>query len=99
MRQVALNHLACRSLQPPRPWLLFPESGMQGVEFAGRSVDVIEVEPQQQRDPAVLVEADQAKHLVLRCTGAHIRGAHFHSCESKAVTPNVDDHVAVTHHA
>jgi len=44
-------------LQAPRWWAFILESGVQGVEFGNRGVDVFDVEPDLQRDPTLLVDA------------------------------------------
>ena len=79
--------------------MLFFELRVQGVEFGDRGVDVLDVEPHQQCDPAFLIQAEQAKHLVPRRPTAHVRSAQLESRESQALTSRGDQRPTVTHHS
>ncbi len=51
--------MTCRVFQAPRWWVLVLESGVHGVEFGERAIEVFDVEHNEQRDTTVVVEAEK----------------------------------------
>src|SRR4051794_33482744 len=72
---------------------------MHCIEFGGRAVHIVEVEPHLLCDSTTVVETDYLKHLVARCARARVGSGRLQADESDTFASDPDKFLIELHHA